>query len=56
MENFGYYVFVLIMIVVGFFIVKKVTTCLLKAIIGIAVIAILALVYYLYFAQSPVLQ
>ena len=48
MENFGYYVFALIVLIVGFLIVKKVATCMIKAVVGIIVLAILAAVYWLY--------
>lgn len=50
MDDFGYYIFALVVLVVGFLIVKKVATCLLKAIIGILVLAILAGIYWVYIA------
>ena len=31
MSNFGYYIFALVLLVVGIMVVKKVTTCLFKA-------------------------
>ncbi len=49
MDNFGYYVFALVVLVVGFLIVKKVATCMIKAVVGIIVIAVLAAIYFLYF-------
>lgn len=45
MEDFGYYVFALVVLIVGFLIIKKVATCLIKAIVGIVVLALLAGVY-----------
>lgn len=48
MDNFGYYIFALVVLVVGFLIVKKVATCLVKTIIGILVLAILAGIYWVY--------
>ncbi|HAT61839.1 MAG TPA: sulfate transporter, partial [Prevotella sp.] len=36
-------------LVVGFFIFRKVTTCLLKTVIGVIVIAVIAFVYYMFF-------
>lgn len=48
MDDFGYYVFALVVLVVGFLIVKKVATCLIKTIIGIVVLAILAGIYWMY--------
>lgn len=50
MDDFGYYIFALVVLVVGFLIVKKVTTCLVKTIIGILVLAILAGIYWVYIA------
>ena len=50
MDDFGYYIFALVLLVVGFLIVKKVATCLVKTIIGILVLAILAGIYWVYIA------
>ena len=50
MDDFGYYIFALVVLVVGFLIVKKVATCLVKTIIGIVVLAILASIYWMYIA------
>lgn len=50
MDNFGYYVFALIVLIVGFVVVKKVATCLIKVIVGIVVLAVLAGIYWLYIA------
>lgn len=50
MDDFGYYIFALGVLVVGFLIVKKVATCLVKTIIGILVLAILAGIYWVYIA------
>lgn len=50
MDDFGYYIFALVVLVVGFLIVKKVATCLVKTIIGIVVLAILAGIYWVYIA------
>lgn len=46
MDDFEYYIFALVVLVVGFLIVKKVATCLVKTIIGILVLAILAGIYW----------
>lgn len=48
MDNFGYYVFALVVLIVGFLIVKKVATCMIKTIVAIIVLAILAGIYWLY--------
>lgn len=50
MDDFGYYIFALVVLVVGFLIVKKVATCLVKTVIGILVLAILAGIYWVYIA------
>lgn len=50
MDDFGYYIFALVALVVGFLIVKKVATCLVKTIIGILVLAVLAGIYWVYVA------
>lgn len=50
MDDFGYYIFALVVLVVGFLIVKKVATCLVKTIIGILVLAILAGIYWVHIA------
>ena len=41
MDDFGYYIFALVVLVVGFLIVKKVATCLVKTIIGMLVFCLL---------------
>ncbi len=50
MGDFGYYVFALVVLIVGFVIVKKVATCLIKTIVTIVVLAVLAGIYWLYIA------
>jgi len=49
-HNFGYFIFILIAIVVGIITIKKVTGCLIKGVIGVVLVAILALLYFLYFS------
>ena len=48
MSNFGYYIACLIVIILGIFIVKKVVSCMIRAIVGLIVVAILAYVYFMY--------
>ena len=48
MENFVYYLFILLLIIVGFFVVKKVAGCLIRTVVTIAVLAGLAAIYYFY--------
>ena len=45
MNHFEYYVFALIVLIVGFLIVKKVATCLFKTVVTVIVLAILAGIY-----------
>ncbi|KXB82240.1 hypothetical protein HMPREF3034_01735 [Prevotella sp. DNF00663] len=49
-STFTYYIYVLIAIIVGFFVIKKITGCLIKTVIGIALIVILVAIYFLYYA------
>ncbi len=49
MENFGYYIFCLLAVVVAFIVVKKITGCLIKTAILAAIVAALAAIYYIYF-------
>ncbi len=49
MDNFVYYVFALVVLVVGFLIVKKVATCMVKTVVSLIVLAVLAGIYWLYF-------
>lgn len=54
MDNAVYYVVALLMIIIGFVIVKKVAGCLVRSIVTIVLIALLVALY-LYF-KSTVLQ
>ena len=48
MSNFGYYIACLIVIIIGVFIVKKVVSCMIRAVVGLVVMAVLAYVYIMY--------
>lgn len=48
-SQLGYYIFVLIAIVVGVIIVKKVTSCLFRIAALVVIVALLAYVYLTYF-------
>lgn len=48
MTNVGYYIFVLVAIIVAFLVIKKVASCLIKSAILIAMVIVLAAIYYLY--------
>lgn len=47
MENFTYYALAIIVLVVGLVILKKVTTCLIKAAVAVAMIVCIAVIYWL---------
>ncbi len=44
--DFTYYIYILIAIIVGIVIIKKVTSCLLKSVFIIAIMAALAFIYF----------
>ena len=48
MSNFGYYIACLIVLIIGVFIVKKVVSCMIRAVVGLVVVAILVYVYFMY--------
>ncbi len=50
MSDFGFYIFVLIAAVVGFILLKKITTCLLRTVVLAAIVAALIYIYMTYFA------
>lgn len=47
-HSFAYYIVCLLAIILGIFIVKKITSCLIKTVIMLALVAALAAVYFLY--------
>lgn len=47
--DFTYYIYVLIAIVLGVFIVKKVASCMIKAVLTSILVATLIIIYYLFF-------
>jgi hypothetical protein len=48
MGNIGYYIFILVAIIVAFLIIKKVASCLIRSIVAIVLVAILAYIYWMY--------
>ena len=48
MDNFLYYAFALVVLVVGLFILKKVATCMIKMAVGVIMTAVLFAIYWLY--------
>lgn len=49
MENFSYYIFCIIALVIAVFLLKKVAGCIIKSVVLAILLAVLATVYYLYF-------
>lgn len=49
-SSFGFYVFLLVAIIVGVIVVKKITSCLFRTVIALAVLAALAFVYFTFFS------
>lgn len=46
MENFGYYIFCIIALIVAFFVLKKIAGCLVKGIVLAIVVGVLAALYF----------
>ncbi len=51
-NNFLYYAFALVALVVGLFTLKKVATCLVKTVVGVILVAVLAAIYWLYLSYA----
>ena len=47
-NNFLYYAFALVALVVALFVLKKVATCMVKMVVGAILVAVLAAIYWLY--------
>ena len=47
-SNFGYYVFIIVAIIFGFLILKKITGCIITLVLTAIVVIALAAIYYLY--------
>lgn len=48
--DFTYYIYILVAIIVGIFIIKKVASCLFRTVAILAIVAALAAIYYYSFA------
>ena len=46
--NIGYYIFILVAIVVAFLIIKKVASCLIRSVVAVVLVAVLAYIYWMY--------
>ena len=51
-ENYILYVIALLAVIIGFLIVKKVASCLIKTIVALVVLAVLGYIYYAYFYMA----
>lgn len=49
MENVSYYIVALLMIIIGFVVMKKMAGCLVRSIVTLVLVAVLSLLYYLFF-------
>lgn len=50
--SFAYYLFVLAAIVVGVVLVKKIASCLIKTVVLLAIVALMAYIYFSFFAAA----
>ena len=50
MTNFSYFLFVLIAIIVGVIVVKKITGCMIRGVIVSILVGLLAYIYYRFFS------
>lgn len=48
MDNIGYYIFLLVAVIVAFLIVKKVASCLIRSIVLIMLAAVIGYIYWMY--------
>ena len=48
MHDFGYYALAFEVLVVVLFVLKKVATCMIKAMVAVVMIAVLAVLYWLF--------
>ena len=49
MDNIGFYAFLLAAIIVGFLVVKRTVSCLIRSIVLLAMVIALAYIYFMYF-------
>ena len=47
-SNITYYLAMLALIIIGFFVVKKVASCLIKSVVTLVLVAVAAAIYWLY--------
>lgn len=52
MEEYSYYLYALAIIIIGLVILKKVAGCIVRIVVTLALLAILAAIYYIGFYQG----
>ena len=48
MDNIGYYIFLLVAVIVAFLIIKKVASCLIRSIVLIVLAVVIGYIYWMY--------
>ncbi len=48
--SFSYYIVCLVAAIIGFLILKKVTSCMIKVVVGLVLLAFIAIVYFKFIA------
>ena len=47
-QNYVYYIALLLLVIIGFLVVKKMASCLIKSVITIILVAVAVAIYWLY--------
>ena len=51
-SSFGYYIFILLAVVVGVLVIKKVASCLIRTVVTLALVLLLVYVYFTFIAPT----
>ena len=51
-SSFGYYIFILLPVVVGVLVIKKVASCLIRTVVTLALVLLLVYVYFTFIAPT----
>ena len=51
-SSFGYYIFILLAVVVGVLVIKKVASCLIRTVVTLALILLFVYVYFTFVAPT----
>lgn len=52
MESIGYYIFCIVAVAMALLLLKKIASCLIKSIVMTVIIAVLVIIYFVYFRQG----